>query len=147
MRKYTFGMLAATGALAVSAGLTGAATASNAFSAASPEDGRVGILDGCSWAWPCGEVQNDSGRSVRVSLNWTCDAKTAPLGSSCPKEIKTVKPGAHKGGGDVDVDAFEVPKGCKYYFKVGALDPEESRTAGWYKFNNSLTITITRTSC
>ena len=56
MRKYTFGMLAATGALAVSAGLTGAATASNALSAASPGDGRVGILGGCSWAWPCGEV-------------------------------------------------------------------------------------------
>jgi hypothetical protein len=105
------------------------------------------VLDGCSSfpPTPCGEVQNNSVRPVRVSLHWTCSASTAPLGSTCPQSITTVGAGRHIGGGDVDVDAFEVPRGCSFDFDIDGLDL--TRGAGWYKFSSLNTVTIHSTTC
>jgi hypothetical protein len=105
------------------------------------------IPGGCSSfpPTPCGEVQNNSVRSVRVSLNWTCAADTAPIGSSCPQSITSVGPGRHIGGGSVDVDAFEVPRGCSFDFDIDGLNL--TRGAGWYKFSSLNTVTIHSTTC
>jgi hypothetical protein len=105
------------------------------------------VLGGCSSfpPTPCGEVQNNSVRTVRVSLNWTCSADTAPIGSSCPQSITTVAPHSHIGGGNVDVDAFEVPRGCSFAFDIDGLDL--TRGAGWYKFSSLNTVTIHSATC
>jgi hypothetical protein len=121
------------------AGVAGAAPATPAASR--------GALGGCSSfpPTPCGEVQNNSNRTVRVSLNWTCSADTGALGSSCPKDIKSVGAGKHIGGGSVDVDAFEVPNGCTFAFDIDGLDL--TRGPGWYKFSSLNTVTVHRASC
>lgn len=95
---------------------------------------------------PCGEVQNNTSDTwVRVSLRWTCDSYYEPLGSSCPQDIRTVAPHSHIGGGNVDVDAFEVPDRCTFWgdknganFVVGS---------GWHRFNNLQTVTISHAEC
>lgn len=104
-------------------------------------------LGGCSSfpPTPCGEVQNNSNRTVRVSLNWTCTADTGNIGSTCPKDIKSVAAGHHIGGGSVDVDAFEVPTGCTFAFDIDGLNL--TRGAGWYKFSSLNTVTIHRATC
>ena len=94
---------------------------------------------------PCGELQNNSGITVRVSLNWTCTASSAPLGSSCPQSIVNVAPHTHKGGGSVDVDAFEVPSGCSLSGDINGT--KFSRTAGWYKFSSLQTVTVASAGC
>jgi hypothetical protein len=90
-------------------------------------------------------VQNNSSSTVYVSLHWTCDATTAPLGSGCPQNVWSVPPGAHIGGGNVDVDAFAVPAGCTYWFDIDGSNL--SRGPGWYKFSSLNTVTIHRTAC
>ncbi|GLY32260.1 hypothetical protein [Kineosporia sp. NBRC 101731] len=72
--------------------------------------------DGCDWKSPCGEVQNDTpwGMYITTSLgrgsDW-CDVWNSNAGSSgawkhmkCTQEY--LAPGKHRGGGNVDVDAF-----------------------------------------
>ncbi|MFD4976307.1 hypothetical protein [Streptomyces sp. NPDC058424] len=132
----------AMSALLLTIGTAGVATAAPA-APASPDV----ALGGCSSfpPTPCGEVQNNSNRTVRVSLNWTCGADTAPIGSSCPKSITSVAPGKHIGGGSVDVDAFEVPTGCTFAFDIDGLNL--TRGPGWYKFSSLNTVTIHRASC
>ncbi|MGV9250607.1 hypothetical protein [Streptomyces sp. NPDC003697] len=105
-------------------------------------------LGGCSSfpPTPCGEVQNDTSDTwVRVSLNWTCGTSYEPIGSSCPKSIKTVSPHSHIGGGSVDVDAYEVPKNCTFWGDSNGFGFVHG--AGWYKFSSVETITISHTEC
>lgn len=106
------------------------------------------LLGGCSSfpPTPCGELQNNlSGRSIRVSLDWTCEEVSAPLGSDCPQEITTVASGGHIGGGNVDADAFEIPNGC--WFSGDINDTVFTRSAGWYKLTSLETVTVTRARC
>lgn len=94
---------------------------------------------------PCGEVQNNTSHTAFVSLNWTCSATTAPIGSSCPKSITSVSPGHHIGGGSVDVDAFEVLDGCTVQ---GDIDGSNfTRGPGWYKFSSLNTVTLHTMTC
>lgn len=125
----------------------GAGTVLALSALALPTTAQAAATGGCSSfpPTPCGEVQNNSGRSVRVSLNWTCSAASAVIGSSCPQSIRTVAPGKHIGGGSVDVDAFEVPTGCTFAFDIDGLNL--TRGAGWYKFSSLNTVTIHSTSC
>lgn len=96
---------------------------------------------------PCGELQNNSGRTIRVSLNWNCTTSSEPLGSGCPLNIKSVAPHSHIGGGSVDVDAFEVPSNCLFNGKIDPGGHVFSRGAGWYKFDSLQTVTITGAGC
>lgn len=49
-------------------------------------------------------------------------------------------PGHHIGGGNVDVDAFEVPTGCTVQADIDGVN--FTRGAGWYKFSSLNTVTI-----
>jgi len=113
-----------------------------------PTQGAAAPRTGCSRfpPTPCGEVQNDTQITVRVSLNWTCDESTGPLGTHCAQNIVSVNPGRHLGGGNVDVDAFEVPSGCVI---SGILLPglTFSHGAGWYKFNSLQEANLSFASC
>lgn len=108
----------------------------------------IGVLGGCSSfpPTPCGELHNNTYDTwVRVSLNWTCSQAYAPLGSSCPQNIHTVNPRSHMGGGNVDVDAFEVPAQCTFWGLVNS--GSFSWSPGWHKFSSWDTVTITYAEC
>ncbi|TDV56282.1 hypothetical protein CLV71_102348 [Actinophytocola oryzae] len=70
-------------AVAVAVACIAAVAMAQVPASAAPADEDT-VVGGCSSfpPTPCGEVQNNSVRSVRVSLNWTCSADTAPIGSS-----------------------------------------------------------------
>jgi hypothetical protein len=133
-------------AVAVAMGCFAVVVVAQVPASAAPADEDT-VLGGCSSfpPTPCGEVQNNSVRSVRVSLDWTCDASTAPLGSGCPQSITSVGPHGHIGGGNVDVDAFEVSRGCSFDGDISGVP--FTRGAGWYKFSSLDTVTIHSTTC
>lgn len=110
-------------------------------------EGPITPQGGCSSfpPTPCGEVQNNSVRTITISLNWTCSASTAPVNSSCAQSVEGLSSGRHRGGGNVDVDAFRVDTGCTYYGNIDGIS--FSRGSGWYKFSSLNTVTITSTSC
>lgn len=89
---------------------------------------------------------NNTQMPIRVSLDWRCSQSSAPLGSHCAQGIRTVQPGGHIGGGNVDVDAFEVPANCRV---SGILIPGLgfNHSSGWYKFNNLQTAVLDFALC
>lgn len=143
-KLHRMSVAAAAGAAIALFGLPAAASADV------PADDDITVLASCSSfpPTPCGEVQNNTNRTVRVSLNWTCSADTAPIGSGCPRDIRNVSPGGHIGGGNVDVDAFEVPNGCTFTFNFGgAIPSNRDRGPGWYKFASVNDVTLVRARC
>ncbi|MGH3861340.1 hypothetical protein [Actinokineospora sp.] len=108
--------IAAT-ALAVT-GMFGAlsAQASAAPAAPSAEATVNGMLGGCDWYSPCGEVGNNSSWQMRVTTtlgtgphfcdvwNWNGGSASVWKHANCTQVV--LERNGHMGGGNVDVDAF-----------------------------------------
>jgi hypothetical protein len=121
--------------------------AKSSVAASSGQWESVAVPGGCSSfpPTPCGEVQNNTSRTLRVSKNWTCSGSSAPLGTSCAQSITSVGAGSHIGGGNVDIDAYEIPANCRAEGYVNSryfYDYE-----GWYKISSLETATINQIWC
>lgn len=109
--------------------------------------GPITPQGGCNWYTPCGEVQNNSARTISISLNWNCGENiwVVDARDPCVLSQEGLSSGQHRGGGNVDVDAFRVDPGCTYtgyyHSKFFSYGP------GWYRFSNLELATIGWADC